>query len=240
MKTWVCDWTHWQARTCPAANIQAEGFSMVKLKIGGAIREGWSFIDPSFAASVAAVRATQMIPAGFWYLMPGQRGASQAALLHDTLRRHGGWSDMAVFLDVEQMGLVWDDIFEFHRAWRLLSGGHPLHMYTRRSFWEPTFTQMGQFMFPFLEEAHYVSADVRTNPQMPYASQQAKHIDPDWWNLPPRKAGSTHGYGGWTRANMLQFTDYALVDRTNADGGKRVPASLYLGTPAQLRAALLS
>jgi hypothetical protein len=62
------------------------------------------------------------------------------------------------------------------------------------------------------------------DPDRPYASHHGRAIDPNWFNV---------DYGGWRKAILLQHTNNALV------AGKRVTASAFNGSKAQLRIALL-
>lgn len=221
MTVYICDWTHWQGKPLPASGVAgAEGFGMVKLKVGGSIRQGRFFEDPTFFDSaVALLDEPRLIPSAFWYLMPG-RASAQAGLFYDLLSLVDlpSW---AAFLDVEQDGLNWRDVERFRSAWSKLSK-RPLHLYTQRRLWERLGApvDLGQPMFPVLEEAHWVPASVRNDATKPYASQQAKGIDPAWWKVK---------YGGWAEANILQFTDTAMVQ------GVRTSASIYRGTQAELR-----
>lgn len=228
MTVWVCDWSEWQAAQvvqlrCPVEQIQAEGFGCVKLKVGGSIKKGWSAIDPSFLASWEPLQQTAMMPGAYWFLTPDNPRA-QAGLFVDTLERCGGFDNWACWLDVEMPGVTGSDVFEFWKAWGAHTATQPLAMYTRRSFWSgvPDVTFSPTVVFPFLEEARWVPTTIRHNPAMPYASQQAKAIQPEWWDV-------GYGAGGWTRADMLQFTDNALV------AGVRTVASVYQGTLAQLK-----
>lgn len=223
MTVYICDWTHWQGKPLPAKGIAAEGFGMVKIKAGGASQEGPYFEDPTFLDSAVALTHTPtLIPGVFWYLVPG-RVQAQAGLFCDMLSSVNlPW---AAFLDVEQGGLTWRDVHGFTLAWKALTNEQPLHLYTRRGFWETLGAPvgMGAQMFPVLEEARWVPAAVRTNASRPYAGQQAKSIDPQWWMV---------NYGGHIRADILQFTDTALVQNV------RTSASIFPGTQAQLRTLL--
>jgi hypothetical protein len=221
--TWVCDWTHWQGMTLPAWGVANEGYGMVKLKAGGASAGGRFFEDPKFHENaIALVNEPRLIPAAYWYLMPG-RATAQAGLFYDILAGYGVHT-WAAFLDVEERGLSFADVRKFAIAWERLTAGQPLALYTSRRVWQTLGEVDGNVFFRFLEEAHWVPEAVRKDPARPYASQQARFIDRTWWDV---------NYGGWGRANMIQFTDNALVM------GKRTTASLYPGTQAQLRAALI-
>lgn len=249
---WACDW-HWRQGVCPAETIAGEGYELVWLKAGGAVlgdaENGWKerFIDPTFFASAARVGLTPMIPGAYWYLVPG-RPTVQAALLYEVLleasRTNGryfmGW---AVKLDVEAVGLQYADVEAFVLTWAHISGGYPLVIYTNRTLWNRTLPiewrdaegdRSGAVLSPFLEVAHWVPESVRTDQSRPYASRQAKAIDPEWWKLPygdgTRKR---YGWGGWRSATMMQFTDNALI------AGKRQMASAYPGDKAKLRSLLV-
>jgi hypothetical protein len=225
MTAWVCDWTHWQEVPCPARGIADEGYSMVKLKVGGAITEGRFFEDPMFFNSaIPLLNTPELIPAAFWYLVPG-RARAQAALMYDLLDLVDlpSW---AVFLDVEQPGLNWRDVLNFRDTWHQLTGGQQLNLYTRRAVWLALGAPVGagKPAFPILEEARWVNDLWRRGGMTRYASEQAKGINPDSWKV---------NYGGWEEADLLQFTDYALVQ------GKRVSASMFRGTKAELRELVL-
>jgi len=225
MTVWVCDWTHWQGVVVPVKGIADEGYGMVKLKLGGSARDGRYFEDPMFFPNaVALLREPRLIPAAYWYLMPG-RGAAQAGLMYSMLALvdHQTW---ATFLDVEHDGVTWRDVFQFAEAWTRLTG-RQMALYTRQNFWQQLGAPigLGADVFPFLEEAHWVSDAVRGDRNKPYASQQAKAIEDSWWSV---------NYGGWTQASMLQFSDNVMVQ------GKRTVASIYRGTKAELRAELFA
>jgi len=222
--TWVCDWTHWQGMTLPAYGVANEGYGMVKLKAGGATSGGRFFEDPKFHENaIALVNEPRLLPGAYWYLMPG-RATAQAGLFFDILNGYGVHT-WAAFLDVEERGLSYADVRKFALAWERLTAGQPLALYTSRRVWETLGNPSpGYNVLTFLEEAHWVPETVRKDPARPYASQQARFIDRTWWDV---------NYGGWARADMIQFTDNALVM------GKRTTASLYPGTQAQLRAALI-
>jgi hypothetical protein len=98
-------------------------------------------------------------------------------------------------------------------------------LYTSRGFWDDNMADAGKLpplIFPHLEDAHWVSATLTLNRATPYASQQAKGMDAEWY----------HPYGGWTTAAGTQFTDNALV------AGRRTCASVFAGTQADLKRKL--
>lgn len=221
---YICDWSHWQGETLPAEEVADEGFAMVKLKAGGAINEGWSYIDPTFLDSAAALRAEpRLIPSAFWFLVPGKPYA-QAGLFLDLLHEAGRPEDWAPYLDVEHKDVRWEDVLEFCDAWLHTTAGRKLNLYTSKGFWESTIGEMRPRpveLMPTLELAHWVPKSVREDPRTPYASQQAKATDPTWWHA---------GFGGYNMAPILQFTDHAKV------AGKWVSASMFGGSRSQLRA----
>lgn len=249
---WACDW-HWRQGVCPAETIASEGYELVWLKAGGATAgdatNGWKerFIDPTFFASAGQVALTRMIPGAYWYLMPG-RPATQAGLFYELIleasRRQGryltGW---AAKLDVEAPGLRYADIEAFVMTWSYLSGGHPLMIYTNRTLWNRTLPvewrdkpddNSGGVLTRYLEDAHWVPESVRTDPAKPYASQQAKAIEPAWWDLQYGDGSAAQrGWGGWRNATMIQFTDNALI------AGKRQMASLFRGSKAEFARLLV-
>lgn len=221
MTVWICDWTHWQGGPVPAEVIEREGFGMVKLKAGGASREGRYFEDPTFFRSAAAMAGTSMITAAYWYLMPG-RPSAQAGLFRDMLLATGR-REIVPWLDLEQPGVTEADVLDFWGSWALMDA-RPLALYTSKRFWEQTMgTYKGRNRFSVLEDARWVSTAVRSNGLRPYASQHAQAIDPAWWSL---------GYGGWAGPDIIQFTDNALV------AGARTVASAYRGSKVELRAKL--
>lgn len=229
MTVWVCDWTHWQGKPLDAAAVADEGYGMVKLKAGGAklLTSDWHFVDPYFLRNADALLSEpRLIPAVYWYLSP-MHPTAQAGLLYDLLVKTGTLEGWAAFLDLEEAGIKASHVVDFVQAWRRLTGDQPLHVYTSQRYWLSRFGGgpwlSGAGMMPVLEEARWVAESVRKNPQTPYASQQAKAIDPSWWEV---------SYGGWTEPTLIQFTDYALVD------GKRVTASIYRGSKESLRSKL--
>ena len=229
MSVWECDWTHWQGKPLPAQQVANEGFGLVKIKAGGASKEGWTFIDPTFYESAEALLAEpRLIPGVFWYLMPGNPHA-QAGLFLDTLVRTGDADAWAAYVDVEQAGLSWFDFLFFVKAWHGMTSGKTLSVYANRHFWtanmgEPQNTEVAARLCPVLEEARWVPESVRKDPARPYASQQAKAIPDYWWD-------ST--WWGGTAPAGIQFTDNALV------AGKRTSAAKYSGSAVDLRARLL-
>lgn len=223
MTVWICDWTHWQGEPLNAQRVQAEGFGMVKLKAGGAQTGGRYFEDPTFFASARALMTSDMLPAAYWYLMPG-RPYAQAALFYDMLQGAGGAPHWAAFLDLEQPGVTAYEVSAFAYAWNRLTGGRPLALYTSQRFYTQSFgSERLAPLFRFLEEARWVPTEVRENTARPYASQQAKAIDPGWWDI---------SYGGFSEPTILQFTDTALVD------GRKTTASIFRGTKNELHSLL--
>jgi hypothetical protein len=226
MTVWACDWTHWQGKPLPAEQVAAEGFGMVKLKVGGSIREGWSFIDPTFHESAEGLLQTDMLPAAFWYLMPGNPHA-QAGLFLDQLALTADAYAWGAYLDIEQKGLTWYDFLFFVKAWHSMTNEKPLSVYTSRRFWIENMlgfqTESPAELCPVLEEARWVPEAVRKDPARPYASQQAQAILPGWWGIE---------YAGWKPAG-IQFTDNALV------AGKRTSATKYPGTVTQLGSRII-
>jgi hypothetical protein len=222
---WIADWT-WRQGVCPAAAIEREGFGVAKLKCGGAIKDGWTFIDPTFRESSKQVRTTGLIPMAYWFLMPG-RGKAQAALFVEELElAYGSLDKVVAEIDIEfsgdaataQAGLTWQTVNEFMTAWYQLTGGKAIFVYTRKNFWEgmkPNPNDTRWFPFALLEEAHWVPPAVREDPKKPFASQQYKAVNSEWWNT---------NYWVWPRATILQFTNSASV------AGKVTCASFYPGS----------
>jgi Glycosyl hydrolases family 25 len=226
MTIWLCDWTEYQG-PINAPQIEAEGFSGVWLKSSGSIKHGGTYVDQVFQLNAAEVLKTSLIPGAFHYLMPGNAGA-QAGLFSDMIRSVAynalgiptlrGW---LCKLDVEQPGLTRADIVRFINVWNQIENGYPLWIYTSRSFWLANNLGAGSPLAPLLEEAHWVAANIRDNPEKPYASQHYKAVDPLWWNV---------AYAGWNVATMMQFTNKALV------AGLRTTASAYPGSKKDLLA----
>lgn len=223
MKTYVCDWTHWQEIPCPADRIQTEGYGMVKVKAGGASREGRYYEDPLFQASMENVLGTGMEAAAYWYLMPG-RPFAQAGLFTELINGVSVPTRVHAFLDVEEPGLIGADVTGFAMAWAQLTG-RQLNLYTSKRTWQTLGVDPEEAAewFPFLEEAHWVPSNIRNNSELPYASQQVKAIEPEWWTVK---------YGAWEVADMIQFSDNVRVQ------GKRTTASVFMGTRSELRTAL--
>lgn len=213
---WGCDWT-WRQGELNAAALEQEGFGYCWLKGGGAITQGWSFTDPWFLRNAEALLATQVMPGVYWYLMPGE-GWKQAALLHGLLEQVSRPGQFMVKLDVEQTGLTRDDVYSFVGQWRLMNEGWPLWCYTSKRFW--TASQLGVNPGLLLEEAHWVPDWVSADPSVPYASQQYKQVNPNWWDV---------NYAGWTKAHMLQFSGHAMVQ------SKWTTVSRYPGARLDLR-----
>lgn len=219
-KQWGCDWT-WRQGICPALRIADEGFTYVWLKASGAISGGGYFEDPTFVQSAQAVLNTSLIPGAFHYLMPGNPGG-QAAHFSDQIRKVTGDDSVGFMckLDVEQPGVTAQDISRFCEVWEDIEGDNPLWIYTNKHIWtvKNNYPHIG-FHNPLLEEAHWIADEFRQPTQPPYASQQYKKINPEWWDTQ---------YGGWKRATMLQFSNYSLI------AGIRQMASVFLGRRTDL------
>jgi hypothetical protein len=222
MVLWVCDWTHWQGEPVPAERVKQEGYSLVKLKAGGAQREGWTFEDPTFFRSVLNCQSVSLPFGAYWYLMPG-RPIAQVGLFVDMLYRAELLANYFLpVLDVEQPGVKFDDVRQFVRAWEDITG-RSLVIYTSKFKWTielPRSVGESNWLgFGALEDAHWVAESVRNDTATPYASQQYHAVKPEWWDI---------AYGGWHGAAFLQFTDRALV------ANRRVPASAFRGTHDEL------
>jgi len=223
---YICDWTHWQGNPAPAVRIADEGFGAVKMKAGGATKEGWSFIDPVFASSARAVQEEgSLVPFAFWYLVPG-RPVAQAGLFCDLIREAnklypGHLNGWALELDVEQVGLTAADVANFLESWLALTNEYPIIVYSNKTLWDKCCRDLvGSSFTHHLEEAHWVSESVRYDGSKPYASQHFHGVDPKWWDV---------DYGGWHEASILQFTNRAVV------AGKMVPCSYFNGSRQDFR-----
>lgn len=219
-KLWGCDWT-WRQGVCPAKRIEEEGFTYVWLKASGAQAQGGYFEDPTFNQSMESVLSTNLIPGAFHYLMPGRAGG-QAAHFSDQMRRITGDDSTGIMckLDVEQPGVTAQDIARFCEVWEDIEGRNPLWIYTNKHIWtiKNQFGSIGHNN-PLLEEAHWIAAEFR-QPGMPAtASEQYKKINPAWWET---------NYGGWPKASMIQFSNYALI------AGVRQMASVFHGRKTDL------
>lgn len=229
MTTWICDWSHWQGDILPADVVAEEGFAMVKLKAGGALKEGWSYVDPTFLSSAERLLAEpRLTPSAFWFLTPGKPYA-QAGLFLDLLHEAGRPEDWAPYLDVEHKDVRWEEVLEFCDAWHHTTAGRKLNCYTNKGYWErnmhaPFAAPQASELMPTLELARWVPESVRKDPRTPFASKQFRAVDPTWWHA---------GFGGWNMAPILQFTDNALV------AGRRTSASAFGGSRSQLRALVL-
>jgi hypothetical protein len=136
-----------------------------------------------------------------------------------------GWLDKAaLYLDVEEDNLAREHVADFSNAvWGMAH--RRLVIYTRRSYWVPRFGDdtFGYAMGQWLEDARWVPESVREDPTKPYASQQAKAIDPTWWD---------RSYAGWPGPTLIQFSDHVKVaDRWTS-------ASIYRGSKETLRREL--
>lgn len=201
-KTWQVDWT-WRQGPIDALQVQKEGFDVVNLKIGGAIREGWSFVDPFFVRNYTEiVTKSHLQPMGFWYLMPG-RGGQQAALCWDQLGQVGAPEGAVIELDIEQDGLNPITVLDFIETWNILSDSYPLVIYTRKNFWNPKIGINGADFTPYLQIARYVPKDIQVDPNKKYASLQYKSVPEEWWH---------DTFGAWGEISSIQFTPHALVN----------------------------
>lgn len=227
MPQWGCDWT-WRQGEIPASRIEEEGYGYTWLKAGGAINEGWTFIDKWFLPNAELVLNTEVVPGAYWYLMPGGTGWQQAALCHALIHQTTEPNRFMVKLDVEQPGLTREDVFGWLAMWRRLESNWPVWCYTRKNFWTASNLGMNQGML--LEEAHWVPDVFANDPALPYASQQWRHFDPSWMQV---------DYAGWDKAPMVQFSGHGLVgSRTVAGkvtGGRWVPVSRFIGGKADLQ-----
>lgn len=249
---WICDWT-WRQGVVPAERIAREGFGAVWLKAGGATvgdpengkRE--RFVDPTFFEGARALEQTSALTGAYWWLTPG-RLATQAGLFYDILleatrSKRYALRYIAPKLDVEEVGLSYEDVAEFVANWANVSARYPLVIYTNRTLWNKILPvevrdapgdRSGVSLSPYLEEARWVSETVRTDPKRPYASQQYRGVTEDWWRLPYGDGTSKrYGYGGWTRPKAIQFTNNALI------AGKRQMASAFEGTQADFAAMFM-
>lgn len=216
MSLWGVSWSHWNG-PLDGAKLEDEGFHYAWLKVGGAARTTSKepdpfFLDHMFDRNIQQLVPTTVQPGGYWYLVPG-RAWEQASLFYSAMLRTGVADRMLAQVDIEEPGLTREDIHGFYNHWKILSPSWPLFCYTRKDFWLGSLLGMQPGMI--LEEAHWVSESVRSDPAKPYASHQYRQVNSEWWNV---------NYAGWTRAAMLQFTDSALVN------GRRVCASRFLGT----------
>jgi hypothetical protein len=226
VKTYLCDWSKWQGGPVPAAKIAAEGFGGVWVKASGSAVNGPLDIDPMFLASVremTKVGGPDLVLGVYHYLVPGFP-AAQAALLVDLMELAMIRGKCMVKLDVEAAGLSPHDVERFIEAYQdLTSHNERLWIYTNRNNWRQIFGSDNVYNADLhgclLEEAHWVSENLRNNPATPYASQQVKGIDPTWGNV---------NYGGFKTAQMMQFTNSALI------AGRRTTASVFPGTKEHL------
>jgi len=233
MGTWICDWT-WRQGICPARAVEREGFGMVWLKAGGAEIGDFEngrrerFVDPTFFASYRAVRDTELIPGAYWYLVP-ERPYAQAGMFLDLLRETGAPGQIVAKLDVEHTGLRWKHVYDFCKAWQQLTV-NPLVIYTNANAWSRLGAAPGAggLLTPWLEVASWVPAEIRNNPEKPYASQQLNATAPSW-----RRERLDGRWGGWPMGWALQFTDNALI------AGNRQMASWTEMPKQAIRAAFL-
>lgn len=141
---------------------------------------------------VAQTRDAGMIP-GLYHYLRAQDGAAQCDAFMRIVERAGGPDGMLIQLDNEA-DAGWVSTQQWAARWERLTGGHPWLMYTGSWWWGPR-GWPGATLTPHLWHSHYLSADADTIPDDPAAF--AARIPASWW---------TPGYGGWTRATILQFT----------------------------------
>lgn len=219
---WGCDWT-WRNGICPAQRIQRDGLSYVWLKCTGSIKEGAYFSDPCFQASAERVLATNLIPGAYHYLMPGDTAGGQAAHFSDHIRSVTGDDSYGWLakVNIEHPGITTGDIMRFCEVWENIEK-RPLFIYSNRLIW----TELNNFGHaaqpnPYLEEAHWIANTYRQTTSPPSLEEQYKRVNEGWWSV---------NYGGWDKATMLQFTNYALI------AGIRVSGSAYRGSKDDLQA----
>lgn len=216
MKTYIADVSEYQG-PLDMAGIQEEGFGAVFIKAHGSARNdrGPFYRDPMFAQNVISASETKMVKGAYHYLHPDSPMA-QAAMLWETMDVLGPW--WAPIVDIEDDRLNHMHVDRFLATWAKLSDKRTIVIYTRRLFWRDT---MGDLPLPpwvVLWDAHWVDTVIKHGDNTLYASQQAKYIDPFWWN----------GYAGKGMVDILQFTDHARVQ------GRWMDCSLFRDSPQKL------
>jgi GH25 family lysozyme M1 (1,4-beta-N-acetylmuramidase) len=201
------------ANTGPTAKINPEVITMLYLfdisnhqgwfDVDLAIKEGYSggifkssegttYRDPTFAQNVAACRNAGGVPGAYHFLRNGE-GAEEARIFHRVVTASGGPDGMLCVCDTET-DATWTDVQAFYAEWNRLTGNHPLIMYSGAWWWQPR-GWPGATLTPYLWHSHYVSGTG-------YGSALYASVPASYWSP---------GYGGWSRATILQFSESATV-----------------------------
>jgi GH25 family lysozyme M1 (1,4-beta-N-acetylmuramidase) len=203
---WIADISNHQSGIS-IEKIVSEGYSAVICKAS----EGTSFRDGLFDGFVQRIKAVGAIPGAYHFLRAGD-GAAQARILHGRVAAHGGPGGFLCALDNEA-DASWATTADFARAWREISGGHPLIMYTGGWWWRPRGWN-GASLTPHLWHSHYVTG---SGP----GSELYGQVTDGHWNP---------GYGGWSSATILQFSSHGRV------AGREIDVNAFRGSLGELRA----
>jgi hypothetical protein len=239
MKTYVVDVSEYQGPV-DFKRVEREGFGGAFIKASGSANKGWAYTDPMFERNVVAVSDTALVRGIYHYLSP-QHPRAQAALFSELYEEACTWPGerWAPIVDIENWGVTPGTVDRFLDTWDKINPQRPLAVYSRQTFWDKF---LGKYEMPRsapLITARWVMAqyrnvdpisgnrldveDHRYSKDWQYASQQAKGLN---------ESDLAVSYGGKTRADLVQFTDNALVDGTFMD------CSVFFGNATQLEMVL--
>lgn len=190
MSTLGVDIARYQGNPAPIKAIVKAGAGFIIAKA----TEGTGYVDPSFAKNMALIKASTAVPGNYHFLWGGD-GAGQCDHFLDTIGNPNG---LICAVDVETVRSGPDpeyaDVKAFVKRFRDKAPGHPLVLYTGAWFW--TSRQFGNpdasALDLFLWNARYTGA-----------KGPLDRIT--------RAAGFRAGYGGWTTADIVQFTSLATL-----------------------------
>ena len=215
------DVSRWQGRV-DWARVAREGFAFATARA----TKGAGELDPEWARNRDGMRAAGLVCGGY-HVLTRDDPADQVGHF---LRALGEPEGQLIQVDVEPYTVPgstarveprWADLVEFMRLLRLRVSTHPVLLYSGRWFWRdrawPTRDPNGAALGALLWDSRYVPASVPTGPA---SVMHATIGDPVAWRR--------RGYGGWSEATVMQFTDRAAV------AGKRMDADAFYGTPDQL------
>ena len=196
--------------------LAAEGYSFAVVKA----TEGTGFRAPRFREWVRAARSAGLVAGAYHWLKAGD-GAAQARFFHGDVAAAGGPAGMLIQLDCEDDASL-GTLRAWAAEWRRLTGDHPFLIYTGGWWWRPR-GWPGAGVTPYLWASHYLWDPAAGQAARGTAAQLYPRVPAGWW---------VPGYGGWTSATILQFTD-----RGNAGGlAANVDLNAFRGTREQLLA----
>jgi GH25 family lysozyme M1 (1,4-beta-N-acetylmuramidase) len=192
--------------------VAREDFSGLIVK---ATQGATGYTAPSaFDSWISRARNADMIP-GAYHWLTSASASKQVDHFLKRLDAVGGPEGLLCAVDVEDTsnppseGIARAFCDQFEQR----TGGHPLLLYTGAWWWKPRGWD-GESMTPYLWASRYVSGSG-------LASALYGKMPASWW---------VPGYGGWSRATMVQFSSSGKV------AGKAVDVNAFPGDLNDLRA----